>query len=104
MEEACKSNFKYVILLSPIPIGVEDTKYVKYIGRYDIVGFGYSEIVKRRKPIHTVLLEGTITSVQKKNTSLNDMLRYGLYSLLNRVDNTYRVYAILGYGSFIPLI
>lgn len=105
VEKVYKNGFRYAILLSPTPIRVEDIKQIKYIGRYDVIGFGYSEIVKRRKPIHQALLEGTIIPVPRKNISLSDMLKYGLYSLLNlnTRDDAYKAYATLGYGSFIPL-
>lgn len=101
LDAARKAGFGHAVLLSPLPLSAKDVERIKYLGRYDTVGFGYSEARGRRKPIHAALLEGTIVRVEGGRQA--NTLRYGLYGALGLKSALYEALGRMGYASFAPL-
>jgi len=112
-------NFKYAILLSPVPLlRVNDAKSVEYVGEIDVIGMGFSMVMRRRKPIYPALLEGSIIRIQaKKKINIDLLQEYGIYYMLGLISdfkvsqtnenekrfNEYEILGKLGYGTILPL-
>ena len=98
-------KFEYVVLLSPAPLEYNEYSKIRtsFIGIYSTVGLGFSIAKTRRKPVIPCLCEGGILRVDKNVKDKHDLLRYGLYSLLNITEDYYRNIGRLGFASIIPL-
>ena len=100
-----KEKFKYALLLAPMPI--RGKLSVRYIGRLSIIGLGFSAAKRKRKPIYSAILEGSIvrtTDSSNRQARRDDLLRHALYHLLGfDSEEEYMVFGRLGYSSFVPL-
>ncbi len=102
------SNIKemeYAILVSPMLLKEDDKVIIPFMGRYTISGHGYSLSKRRRKPISSCIEEGSIVRIaHRKSSSLKEVLRYGLYSVVSLAsDDYYKYIGRLGYASFLPI-
>jgi len=99
-----KMNFNYALLLTPMPLKKDDFDHIRFIGECDIMGFGYSIAKRCRKPLQPAILEGSILRVETSQTlSIDELLRYGLYSALGLCRKDYEILGRIGYASYIPL-
>lgn len=102
LKQLVKGNYKYLLLTSPAPLNIEDLKRIQYIGRVGVAGIGYSLAAKKRKPLYTALLEGTIVKVERAKTG-EDTLKYGFYAILGLRDKEYETLGRIGYATVIPI-
>ena len=98
-----RKEHRYAILVSPMPLKRDNRANIQFIGNYTIIGYGFSISKKRRKPIDTAILEGSILRVNSHTAEIDEVLSYGLYSLVDVDDRYYKHVGRLGYASFIPL-
>jgi len=100
-------TYKYVVLTSPAPLDYSGCSKIKtsFIGRYAVVGLGFSIAKRCRKPVISCLCEGAILKVNDKDGGKDreDVFRYGLYGLLSTAKEHYKIMGRLGFASFIPL-
>jgi len=95
---------RYAILVSPMPFKDGDLSAPLIAGEYTTIGYGFSIAKGRRKPVSPSIREGSILKIDSngRKPSLEEMLLYGLYSILGLTEKDYK-YGRLGYASFLPL-
>ncbi len=98
-----KEEYDYALLLSSMPLREDHVGKLKFIGKYDVIGLGYSIAKHRRKPLYSSLIKGTIVNVKDLKKSEEHQLRYGLYATLSIFDEEYKYLGMLGYASYVPL-
>lgn len=103
-DEFLRTDFKYAILISPMPINSKEVVF-DYIGQLGTIGLGFSISRGRRKPIHSAILEGSIVrNTSKGNLDRSKLLKFGFYYVANLTDSLeHNILGRIGYGTFIPL-